>query len=63
MRLTVKSGFLTVKMARKSVRSATKGHQAGQFDQIEYMEFDSQGNLYVTEVAPNTRIQKFVPVS
>ena len=38
-----------------------KGHQAGQFDQIEYMAFDSQGNLYVTEVAPNTRIQKFVP--
>ena len=38
-----------------------KGHQAGQFDQIEYMAFDSLGNLYVTEVAPNTRIQKFVP--
>jgi hypothetical protein len=39
-----------------------RGHQAGQFDQIEYMAFDSQGNLYVTEVAPNTRIQKFVPI-
>ncbi len=39
-----------------------KGHQAGQFDQIEHMAFDSQGNLYVTEVAPNTRIQKFVRV-
>ncbi len=38
-----------------------KGHQAGQFDQIELMAFDSQGNLYITEVAPNTRIQKFVP--
>ncbi len=39
-----------------------KGHQAGQFDQIEHMAFDSEGNLYVTEVAPNTRIQKFVPL-
>ena len=39
-----------------------RGHQAGQFDQIENMAFDSQGNLYITEVAPNTRIQKFVPV-
>ena len=39
-----------------------KGHQAGQLDQIELMAFDSQGNLYITEVAPNTRIQKFVPV-
>ena len=38
-----------------------KGHQAGQFDQIERMALDSKGNLYVTEVAPNTRLQKFVP--
>jgi sugar lactone lactonase YvrE len=38
-----------------------KGHQAGQFDQIERMALDSKGNLYITEVAPNTRIQKFVP--
>jgi hypothetical protein len=37
-----------------------KGHQAGQFDQVERMALDSQGNLYVTEVAPNTRLQKFV---
>jgi sugar lactone lactonase YvrE len=39
-----------------------KGHQAGQFDQVERMALDSHGNLYVTEVAPNTRLQKFVPV-
>jgi hypothetical protein len=39
-----------------------KGHQAGQFDQVERMALDSKGNLYVTEVAPNTRLQKFVPV-
>jgi len=39
-----------------------KGHQAGQFDQVERMALDSKGNLYVTEVAPNTRLQRFVPV-
>jgi hypothetical protein len=38
-----------------------RGHQAGQFDQVERMGLDSHGNLYVTEVAPNTRLQKFVP--
>jgi hypothetical protein len=40
-----------------------KGHQAGQFDDVERMASDSKGNLYVTEVGPpNTRLQKFVPM-
>jgi DNA-binding beta-propeller fold protein YncE len=40
-----------------------KGHQAGQFNNVERMALDSKGNLYVTEVGPpNTRLQKFVPV-
>jgi hypothetical protein len=39
-----------------------KGRQAGEFDGLERMALDSHGNLYVTEVNPNTRIQKFVPV-
>jgi hypothetical protein len=39
-----------------------KGRQAGEFDQVERVALDSHGNLYTTEVAPNTRIQKFVPV-
>ena len=39
-----------------------KGRQAGEFDSCERMALDSHGNLYVTEVNHNTRIQKFVPV-
>ena len=39
-----------------------KGHQAGQFDSVERMGLDSKGNLYVSEVNHNTRLQKFVPV-
>jgi len=39
-----------------------KGHQAGQFDSVERMGLDSKGNLYVTEVNHNTRLQKFAPV-
>ena len=39
-----------------------RGHQAGEFDQVERMGLDSHGNLYITEVAPNSRLQKFVPV-
>ncbi len=38
-----------------------KGRQAGEFDSIERMGLDSKGNLYVTEVNHNTRLQKFVP--
>lgn len=39
-----------------------KGRQAGEFDSVERMGLDSKGNLYVTEVNHNTRLQKFVPV-
>jgi hypothetical protein len=39
-----------------------KGPNAGQFNQIEKIVFDSHGNMYTTEVAPNSRIQKFVRV-
>jgi sugar lactone lactonase YvrE len=39
-----------------------KGHQAGEFDSVERMGLDSKGNLYVTEVNHNTRLQKFAPV-
>jgi len=38
-----------------------KGRQAGEFDSCEQMALDSKGNLYVTEVNHNTRLQKFVP--
>jgi len=38
-----------------------KGRWGGQFDGIELMALDSHGNLYTSEVNPNTRIQKFVP--
>lgn len=37
-----------------------KGHYAGQFDLLQYLAMDSHGNLYVGEVAPNSRVQKFV---
>lgn len=39
-----------------------KGHQAGEFDSVERMVLDSKGNLYVSEVNHNTRLQKFAPV-
>ena len=39
-----------------------KGHEAGEFDSCERMGLDSHGNLYVTEVNHNTRLQKFAPV-
>lgn len=39
-----------------------KGHEAGEFDSVERMGLDSKGNLYVSEVNHNTRLQKFVPV-
>ncbi len=39
-----------------------KGHEAGEFDSVERMGLDSKGNLYVTEVNHNTRLQKFAPV-
>jgi hypothetical protein len=34
----------------------------GEFDSCERMGLDSHGNLYVTEVNHNTRLQKFAPV-
>jgi hypothetical protein len=37
-----------------------KGHSAGQFALLVGMAMDSKGNLYTSEVAPNSRIQKFV---
>ena len=39
-----------------------KGHMVGEFDSCERMGLDSKGNLYVTEVNHNTRLQKFAPV-
>jgi DNA-binding beta-propeller fold protein YncE len=38
----------------------TGGRQAGQFDWLHYMAFDSNGNLYTGEVQTGHRIQKFV---
>ena len=38
----------------------TGGKQAGNFDWLHYMAFDSQGNLYTGEVQTGHRIQKFV---
>lgn len=37
-----------------------KGHSAGQFALLVSLAMDSKGNLYTSEVAPNSRIQKFV---
>jgi hypothetical protein len=37
-----------------------KGHSAGQFALLVGLAMDSKGNLYTSEVAPNSRIQKFV---
>jgi hypothetical protein len=41
-------------------RIGQKGRMPGQFDEIKRIAFDSKGNLYTTEVIPNTRIQKFI---
>jgi hypothetical protein len=38
-----------------------KGHYAGQFDLAQSIAADSHGNVYVGEVTPNVRVQKFVP--
>jgi len=37
-----------------------KGHSAGQFALLVSLAMDSKGNLYTSEVAPNSRIQKFI---
>ena len=37
-----------------------KGHSAGQFDLLQCLAMDSLGNLYTGEVAPNSRVQKWV---
>ena len=37
-----------------------KGHSAGQFDLLQCLAMDSKGNLYTGEVAPNSRVQKWV---
>ncbi len=34
--------------------------QAGQFDWLHYMAFDSQGNMYTGEVSSGHRVQKFI---
>ncbi len=38
----------------------TGGRQAGQFDWLHYMAFDSEGNLYTGEVQTGHRLQKFI---
>lgn len=38
----------------------TGGRQAGQFDWLHYMAFDSNGNLYTGEVQTGHRVQKFI---
>lgn len=38
----------------------TGGRQAGQFDWLHYMDFDSDGNLYTGEVQTGHRVQKFI---
>jgi len=37
-----------------------KGHSAGQFDVLQCLAMDSRGNLYTGEVAPNSRVQKWL---
>jgi hypothetical protein len=36
-----------------------KGHNGGEFDKIETMNLDTQGNLYVGEARFNNRVQRF----
>jgi peptidylamidoglycolate lyase len=38
----------------------TVGNKPGQFGENHGMALDSKGNIYVSEVGPNTRVQKFV---
>ena len=38
----------------------TVGNKPGQFGEIHGMALDSKGNIYASEVGPNTRVQKFV---
>jgi hypothetical protein len=38
----------------------TGGRQAGQFDWVHNMDFDSQGNLFTGEVQTGHRVQKFI---
>jgi hypothetical protein len=38
-----------------------KGRYAGQFHDIDRIALDSKGNLYVTEITHNIRLQKLVP--
>jgi hypothetical protein len=37
-----------------------KSHSAGRFALLVSVALDSKGNLYTSEVAPNSRIQKFL---
>jgi DNA-binding beta-propeller fold protein YncE len=37
-----------------------KGHSAGELDAVQAITTDSHGNVYVAEVAPNHRVQKFL---
>ena len=42
------------------MRSAARVPVAGQFQGIHHLAADSDGNLYVAESAPGSRVQKFV---
>jgi DNA-binding beta-propeller fold protein YncE len=38
-----------------------KGRYAGQFHDVARIALDSKGNLYVTEITHNMRLQKLIP--
>jgi hypothetical protein len=42
-------------------RFGHRGHDSGQFSNLETLELDSHGNLYTGEVKYNNRAQKFIP--
>jgi hypothetical protein len=59
------NGVIRILLRENGMQVGTIGHKGrepGQFDSVERMGLDSKGNLYVTEVNHNTRLQKFVPV-
>ena len=45
-----------------ATRFGHRGHDSGQFSNLETIELDSHGNIYTGEVKYNNRAQKFIPV-
>jgi hypothetical protein len=58
------NGVIHVLMRDTGVEVANIGHKgryAGQFHDVDRIALDSKGNLYVTEITHNIRLQKLIP--